>query len=67
MLRILMLLIAFVFVVIMLGIIATVVFGRSATAGNSKGDSMPQTVQRVAYIALIVLMFGICAGAFGAV
>ena len=65
--RILLLLIAFVCVVIMLGLIASVVFARSVLATAHKGDPMPQTLQRIAYVALIVLMFGICAGAFGAV
>ena len=39
----------------------------SAAGKASKGDNMPQTVQKIAYVALIVLMFGICAGAFGLV
>ncbi len=31
------------------------------------GDSMPDTFQRIAYVLLILLMFGICAGWLGAV
>ena len=31
------------------------------------GDTMPDTFQRVAYVLLIVLMFGICTGWLGAV
>jgi len=66
-LRILLLLIAFACVVIMLGLAASVALASSASATAHKGDPMPQTLQRIAYVALIVLMFGICAGAFGAV
>jgi len=34
---------------------------------TAEGDWMPDTFQRIAYVLLIVLMFGICTGWLGAV
>lgn len=41
--------------------------GQPAQTGATSGDSMPDTFQRIAYVLLIVLMFGICTGWLGAV
>ena len=58
---------------VFVGIFALAVFGIVAglrtltgSAKETKEDSMPQTFSRIAYVVLIILMFGICAGFLGA-
>jgi len=47
--------------------VTSVVGAAKAVRHTSEGDWMPDTFQRIAYILLIVLMFGICTGLLGAV
>ena len=62
----LVLVIAFIVIAI---IAVTTIVGAAKTVKHASdtGDWMPDTFQRIAYVLLIVLMFGICTGLLGAV
>lgn len=47
-------------------VISAVRSAHLAVASQTQRDTMPDTVRRIAYIALIVLMFGVVSGWLGA-
>ena len=55
------------FVVIAVIAVTSLLNAVKTVQGPNKGDTMPQTFQRIAYVLLIVFMFGICTGWLGAI
>ena len=59
--------------VLLLILVVTVLISISAISAAktatqiARGDNMPSAFQNIAYVALLILMFGICAGLLGLV
>ncbi len=57
----------FAVVIIALAIMLSQLIREAAQAGSEERGDLPQSVKRIAYVALIIVMFGICAGVMGGV
>ena len=57
----------FAVVIIAFAIMLSQLIREAAQAGSEERGDLPQSVKRIAYVALIIVMFGICAGVMGGV
>lgn len=65
--RIILFLILFVVVVAAMAIMLSHLIREAANAGAESSQDIPKSIKRVSYVALVILMFGICAGALGGI
>ncbi|SEW25006.1 hypothetical protein SAMN04488515_1836 [Cognatiyoonia koreensis] len=67
MFRLVLVLLLLIMLVIVIGAVAGTAKSVTASAQSALGDNMPKTFQRVAYVVLILLMFGVVTGWLGGV